>query len=111
MSLAELRKLSPETVSQMLSSSGALRYGRAVILAELLLHDAAVSEATGSASEALLSRVHAFCLLSDTVDSLTEEDQVTYRSKLDVLATELRNLPAHPYISARLAAYHARPTI
>src|SRR6476469_1855369 len=107
LSLADVRKLSPEAVSKLLTSSGGLRYGRAVILAELLLHDATVSEATGNASEALLSRVHAFCLLTDTIDSLTEEDQATYRPRLDALATELRSLPAHPYLSAKLDAYQA----
>ena len=108
LSLTDLRKLSPEAVSKLLTGSGGLRYGRAVILAELLLHDATVSEATGNASEALLSRVHAFCLLTDTIGSLTEEDQGTYRPRLDALATELGSLPAHPYLSAKLDAYQAR---
>jgi len=60
LSLEQMRKLSPEAVSQLLASSGGLRYGRAVILAELLLHDAKVSEATGQSSDALLSNLHAF---------------------------------------------------
>src|SRR4051812_11646945 len=72
MSLADVRKLSPEAVSQLLASGGGLRYGRAVILAELLLHDALVADAIGNTSEALVSRVHAFSLLSDTLDSLTD---------------------------------------
>ena len=50
LSLDQVRKLSPEAVSQLLASSGGLRYGRAVILAELLMHDAKVSEANGQSS-------------------------------------------------------------
>ena len=82
MDLDEMRKLSPEAMSQLLASSGGLRDGRAVILAELLLYDAAISEATGHSSDALLSYLHAFCLLSDTVDTLTEEDRAIYCEKL-----------------------------
>jgi hypothetical protein len=108
LSLSDVRKLSPEAVSQLLCSSGGLRYGRAVILAELLLHDAAISEATGHSTDALLSYVHAFCLLSDTVDTLTEEDQSVYREKLDALATRLESLPSHPYLSEKLTKYRAR---
>ena len=108
MSLGEMRNLSPEAVSQLLAGSGGLRYGRAIILAELLLHDAVISDATGHASEALLSRVHAFCLLSDTIDTLTDEDQVVYRQKLDALAARLSDLPAHPYLTPKLAAYDAQ---
>jgi hypothetical protein len=108
MSLGEMRNLSPEAVSQLVTGSGDLRYGRAVILAELLLHDAVISDATGHASEALLSRLHAFCLLSDTIDTLTDEDQAIYRQKLDALATRLSDLPAHPYLTAKLAGYNAQ---
>ena len=109
MGLGDVRKLSPEAVSQLLTSSGGLRYGRAVILAELLLHDAAIADATDHASDALLSRVHAFYLLSDTVDTLTAEDQAIYREKLHALATQLRKLPPHPYLSSKLATYDAQP--
>jgi hypothetical protein len=108
MGLADVRKLSPEAVLQLLATSGGLRYGRAVILAELLLRDAAIADATDRGPDALLSRVHAFCLLSDTVDTLTAEDQAIYREKLHTLATHLRSLPPHPYLSSKLAAYDAQ---
>ena len=107
LSLEQVRKLSPEAVSQLLANSGGLRYGRAVILAELLLHDAKVSEATGQSSDALLSNLHAFCLLSDAVATLSAEDRAVYRGKLNELATRLEALPAHPYLSA--SAAHVRP--
>ena len=74
MGLRDVRRLSPEAVSQLLQSSGGLRYGRAVILAELLLHDATNSVATGEDSDALLDYLHAFCLLSDSIDTLSAEE-------------------------------------
>lgn len=107
MNLRDLKRLSPEAVAQLLESSGGLRYGRAVILAELLLHDAALSENSDHSSDALLSYLHAFCLLSDTMETLTEEDQAVYRPKLNKLATRLRSLPPHPYLGAKLAQYDA----
>ena len=108
MGLGDVRKLSPEAVSHLLAGAGGLRYGRAVILSELLLHDAAISDATNNASDALLSRIHAFCLLSDALETLTQEDRAIYREKLDALAAQLKSLPPHPYLSSKLAAYDAR---
>lgn len=107
MALRDLKRLSPEAVSQLLESSGGLRYGRAVILAELLLHDAALSQANDQSSDALLSYLHAFCLLSDTMETLTAEDQAVYRPKLMELATRLKSLPPHPYLGEKLAQYDA----
>jgi hypothetical protein len=104
----EVRKLAPEAVAQLLSSCGGLRYGRAVILAELLLHDGEIAEKTGKRNDALLSYLHAFCLLSDTIETLTPEDQVVYRDKLKALAVRLENFPAHPYVTERIAALKKR---
>ena len=109
MGTRDVRRLSPEAVAELLQSSGGLRYGRAVILAELLLHDAAISDATGQDSDALLDYLHAFCLLSDAIDTLSDDDQAVYRPKLDALVVRLRNLPAHPYLSERLLQYDSRP--
>lgn len=104
MDLRGLKQLSPEAASHLLESSGGLRYGRAVVLAELLRHEAAISEAMGA--DALLSRLHAFCLLADT---LALEDQAVYRPKLNELAAQLRDCSSHPYLKAKLAVYDARP--
>jgi hypothetical protein len=109
MGLRDLRRLSPEAVSELLGSSGSLRYGRAVILAELLLHDAAVSDAIGEGSDALLDYLHAFCLLSDTVATLSDEEQAVYRPKLESVVAHLRSLPAHPYVREKLLEYDSRP--
>ncbi len=103
--LNQIRKLPPEAVWQLSASSGGLRHGRAVMLAELLLHDAVVADATGDCHEALVSRIHAFCLLSETVDNLTEEDRAVYREKLKALAIELKPVSSHPYLSAKFAVY------
>jgi hypothetical protein len=105
MSLADLRRLSPEAVTQLLESSGGLRYGRAVILAELLLHDAALLEVTNENSDAVLNYLHAFCLLSEAMETLTDEDQAVYRPKLQELLTRLRRLPVNPYLEGKLAQY------
>jgi hypothetical protein len=109
MGIRDVRRLSPEALSRLLQSSGGLRYGRAVMLAELLLHDAVISEATGQDSDALLDYLHAFCLLSDSVDTLSEDDQAVYRPKLEALVTHLRSLPAHPYVAEKLFEYDSRP--
>lgn len=110
MNLCDLKRLSPEVVSQLLESSGGLRYGRSVVLAELLLHDAAISDATGESSDSLLGYLHAFCLLADTIDTLTEEDQAVYRPKLKELTTRLKHLSKHPYVGAKLAQYGTEPS-
>jgi hypothetical protein len=109
MNLGQIRGMSPEALSEFLEGGGGLRQGRSVILAELLLHDAANSEATGDNATALLDYLHAFCLLFDTIDTLTKEDRAVYRPKLNALADRLRDLPPHPYLSARLADFDARP--
>jgi len=109
MGLGDVRRLSPEAVSQLLQSSGNLRYGRAVILAELLLHDAANYDAIGEDGDALLDYLHAFCLLSDSIGTLSAEDQAVYRPKLEALARHLRSLPADPYVSEKLLQYDSRP--
>lgn len=108
LTLDEARKFSPEAVKELLGSAGGLRYGRAVMLAELLLLDAEISEATGHPSDALLNYLHAFCLLCDSVDGLPLDDQAVYLEKLDKLAARLTTLPDHPYLSEKLAGYHAR---
>lgn len=77
------------------------------MLAELLLHEAAISEASGE--DAVLGRLQAFCLLADAIDTLALEDQAVYRPKLDELAAQLRDFSSHPYLKAKLAEYDARP--
>ena len=102
LTLTELKRLSPEAVAQLLDKVGGLRTIRAVTLAELLLVDAELHEADKIPSQTLSNHVHAFCLLADAVDTLSPEEQVFYRSKLDLLAGKLGDLRNHPYIQAKM---------
>jgi hypothetical protein len=104
--LEKLRRMSPEGVALHLEAGGALRFHRAITLAELLLQDAELSELSARPADALVSRLHAFCLLADSIAFLPAAEQASYRKKLDALATELSKLAgAHPYVGAKLRAY------
>jgi hypothetical protein len=80
---------SPKTILQLLESGGGTQYARAVLLAELLLQDADVSEAAGKNREAMISRVQAQALLDHSVDKLSPEEQAVYRPKLEALMRDL----------------------
>jgi hypothetical protein len=105
LTLDELKRLSPESVAQLLNNAGALRTMKAVTLAELLLVDAELQEANPNPNAFLSNYVHAFCLLADEVDKLSAEEQAIYRVKLDLLADRLGDLRTHPYISERFHDY------
>jgi hypothetical protein len=100
--MAELKRLSPEAVAQLLNNFGALRTIRAMTLAELLLVEAEIHEPDLIPQAILPNYVHAFCLIADEVDKLTAEEQTIYRAKLAWLAERLGSLRTHPYIQARL---------
>ena len=100
--VTDLKRLSPESVAQVLNNSGALRPVRAVMLAELLLMDAEVHEADQPPRSSMPNYVHSFCLLADAMDALTTEEQTLYRAKVDMLADRLGDLRAHPCIKERL---------
>lgn len=104
--LADLKRLSPEAVEDLLKSAGALRPVRAITLAELLLVDAEMHEASPNTMPPVVSNyVHAFCLFADAMDTLTTEEQTFYRAKLDMVADRLGALREHPYIKERLRDY------
>src|SRR6266850_2818890 len=102
LTLESLKKLSPEAVANLLEGSGALRPVRAITLAELLLVDAEWEEAKGNAAQSVASRVHAFCMLADSIEALNREDQIVYRAKLKTIAEQLGDLRTHPYIGERM---------
>jgi hypothetical protein len=79
----------PETILQLLKSGGGTQYARAVLLAELLLQDAAVSKANGKEDEAIVSRSQAQALLAHSVNELSPEEQAVYRPKLEELTAAL----------------------
>lgn len=105
--LERIRRLSPESLAQTLAMGGALRHHRAIMLAELLLQDAEVSVAADRGKDALLSRLHAFCLLADAVPFLPVAERGDYRLKADALATQLRSFAAHPYLGEKIRSYEA----
>ena len=81
--MAELKRLSPEAVAQLLNNFGALRTIRAMTLAELLLVEAEIHE-PDLIPQAILPK-YVPCVLStiaDEVDKLTAEEQTIYRAKL-----------------------------
>ena len=81
---------SPQDILKLLESGGATQYVRAVVLAELLLQDAELSEAAGKSREATISRAQAQALLMHSVDKLEPDEQAMYRAKLEALTNQLR---------------------
>ena len=102
--LETVKGLSPNALADHLSTAGANRYVRAVLLAELLIQDAETLEMQGEGQKALPSWVHAFCLLFDAYPVLSEEEQAVYRAKLLTLAEKVAQLPPNPYTTERLEA-------
>ncbi len=102
--LETVKGLSPNALADHLSTAGANRYVRAVLLAELLIQDAETLEMQGEGQKALPSWVHAFCLLFDAYPVLSEEEQAVYRAKLLTLAEKVAALPPNPYTTERLEA-------
>ena len=92
----------PEAVADALAASGALRHTRAILLSELLTHDADLSADAGRPAEACVARLHAFCLLGDSMEMLNREEQATYRPKLERLAESLSALSGDRYVQSKL---------
>ncbi len=105
LSLNEVNRLSPEGLARHLQDSGSNRYVRAVILAELLIQDAEIRESDEELQKALVSYLHAFCLLFDVIEVLSAEEQAIYRPKLEMLAAKLHHLPPNPFTTEKLEAY------
>ena len=105
MSLAELKASSPEAVALRLHDGGGLRYPRAVLLAEVLSQDATAREAANGFAAALPGYVHAFCLLADSLEVFSSEEQAVLRPKAAALAARLQSLRAHPYLTDRLRRF------
>jgi len=102
--LDTVKQLSPDALSSHLETSGANRYSRSLMLAELLIQDAEILESEGQLQRALPGYLHAFCLLTDSFPVLSREEQEVYRAKIDVLAAKLKHLPPNPYTSERIRA-------
>lgn len=104
-----VRRSSPEVLSGLLQQSGGLRHARAILLAELLLLDAELSEAAHRPGDALRSQLQAFCLLVESLPALKPDEAAHYRPKLDGLARKLASSGDDPYIQQKLQGYQPQP--
>jgi hypothetical protein len=86
--LGIVRRSSPETLLQLLEAGGALRHVRAVMLAELLIADATISENAKRPGDAVIARAQAHALLSDALPYLESKEQSIYREKMESLRVD-----------------------
>jgi hypothetical protein len=87
-----IKKSFPETILQLLESGGGSQHARAILLAELLLQDADLSEAAGKNREATISRAQAQALLAHSIDKLSPKEQLVYRPRLEALTAGLKRV-------------------
>jgi hypothetical protein len=85
-----VRHSAPETILQLLASGGAVQYARAIVMAELVLQDAAMNESIGKIREATVARAQARALIAHSIDQLSPEEQAVYRPKLEALTRDLK---------------------
>ena len=102
-----VKRTSPEGVADALAAAGALRHARAVLLSDLLTLDATLSDGSSRPAEATVARLHAFCLLADSIEMLSRDEQATYRPKLDRLAESLNAVSGNPYVQSKLQFYRS----
>jgi hypothetical protein len=101
--LSDIKNLAPEEVAKILDRSGALRVTRAFILSELLRLDAEWHQEDRTSDQLTPNYVHAFCLVADSIDSLSADEQPHFRARLVSYAEKLGDLREHPYINERLS--------
>ncbi len=77
-----VKRSAPETILEMLATGGGTQQFRAIMLAELLLQDAELSERARDKREAVIRRAQAHSLISHYLFQLSPEDQAIYRAKL-----------------------------
>ena len=105
--LSEIKNLAPEEVGKILDRSGGLRVTRAMILSELLRLDAEWHQEDRTSDQLVQNYVHAFCLVADSIDMLSSDEQPHFRARLASYAEKLGDLREHPYISERLSKLEA----
>jgi hypothetical protein len=104
--LEKVKSLTPDAVAILLKDSGSLRFTRSIILAAILLHEADVLERSPHTPFPLANFVHAFCLISDSIEVLSYEDEALYRVKLDYLADRLQAFREMPQLSERFSRFY-----
>jgi hypothetical protein len=99
-----VRLSSPETLSNLMQQSGN-GYVRSVLLAELLIQESEINDATGDRAGKIRGQLQAFCLLGESIDVLSPEEQAVYRPKLDKLAGQLREAGSDSYLMNKLREF------
>jgi len=103
-SLSLVRRTSPERLLDLIHCGGQANFN-SILVAELLLQDVELSEKIGNISQAVVSRLQAFCLLIDSLELLGPEEQAEYRKKLDVLAASLESTSDDSYLQSKVDGY------
>lgn len=103
-----VRSYSPEALIDLMQH-GADPYQKSILLAELLIQYAKISEDEGRTADEIASTLQAYCLISESIGVLNPEEITIYHSKLDILAKRLSAFKDNPYIQQKLAP-RASPT-
>ena len=98
---ALIKRSSPEALSDLMQRGGE-RYFRSILLAELLLQEAELNKEAGKLTEMMRGQLQAFCLISESINVLSRDDQIIYRIKLKQLAKELEETCPDPYLLEKL---------
>ncbi len=89
-----IRGATPAMVADLLRNGGELRFIRAILLAELLLQDAEISEESGDKGAALTAYLHAWCLLHDSIGSFNADERAHFGAKQAQAGSRLSELAA-----------------
>jgi len=101
--IGDVKRRSPESLSDHLAQSGQLQTQRSVLLAELLLLDAQLGDRDANSAAAIVGRMHAFCLLRDAELGDLVHFRAVYRAKMDEITKLLRPFANDPRFGSGLA--------
>ena len=87
--LGMIRSSTPAMVADLLRNGGELRYIRAVLLAELLIQDAEISEEAGDPAGAFPGYLHAWWLVHDAAVSFAPGERAHFGAKQDLAGARL----------------------
>jgi len=99
-----IQHASPEMLSGLLHE-GVNFYGRAIILAELLILESEFNEEDGDLAGTVRARLQAFCLFGELLSALPPKEQAIYRQKMDLLAVSLRGAGEDSYLTQKLRQF------
>jgi hypothetical protein len=99
-----VRQSSPEILSALLHE-GSNFYGRALILADLLLLESEFNEEEGDRAGMVRAQLQAFCLFGESLAALATNEQAAFRQKMKLLAERLRDAGDDPYLKRKLTQF------